>query len=84
MKGQPKLFTWGIGHVKFFYDKQLFLYERYKEIYIECKKRGFNVTDYSGEWKDIPIHLWNNYIPTDRDRQIVRERIAERLESKKK
>jgi hypothetical protein len=81
LKGQPESFTLGTGHVKFFYDKQLYLLNRYREIYSECLKRGFNVTDYSSAWDNVPKSLFNNYIPTDRDRQIVRERIAERLNS---
>lgn len=84
MKGQPKTFTLGTGHVKFFYDKQYYLLERYRQIYGECIKRGFNVTDYSSAWADIPLSLYNDYIPTDRDREIVRARIAERLKQKKK
>lgn len=81
MKGQPKEFTLGTGHVKFFYDKQQYLFERYKDLLDECKKRGFNVTDYSDAWTGVPIELMNNYNPTERDRQIVRERIKERLAS---
>jgi deoxyribonuclease (pyrimidine dimer) len=79
MVGQPKTFTLGTGHVKFFYDKQYYLLDRYRQIYAECCKRGFNVTDYSGAWAGVPLKMYNDYTPTDRDREIVRERIAERL-----
>lgn len=81
MKGQPKEFKLGTGHVKFFYDKQQYLFERYKQLFDECKKRGFNVTDYSNAWTGISVELMNNYNPTERDRQIVQKRIKERLSS---
>lgn len=79
MVGQPKTFTLGTGHVKFFYDKQYYLLDRYRQIYVECCKRGFKVTDYSSAWAGVPLKMFNNYTPTDRDREIVRQRIAERL-----
>lgn len=46
LTGQPKAFTLGTGHVKFFYTKIGFLKARYKTIYNECVKRGFNVTNF--------------------------------------
>lgn len=83
LKGQPKHFTLGTGHVKFFYDKLLYLYKRYKEIYNECLYRGFKVTDYSNAWDDLPQEMRNDYNPTETDAEIVRFRIKERLNSKK-
>ena len=46
MDNQPSIFTLGTGHVKFFYDKLLYLKKRYEEIYQECIERGYNVTYY--------------------------------------
>jgi len=83
MKGQPSKFTLGTGHVKFFYDKLAYLYKRYCELHLECKSRGFNVTDYRECWDDIPISLNNDYKPSDYDRKIIRERINERLKTMK-
>ena len=79
MNGQPDLFCLGTGHVKFFYNKLGYLYKRYIQIHYECKRRNFNVTNYKEAWGGVPIEMMNNYRPTDRDRAIVRERIAERL-----
>jgi deoxyribonuclease (pyrimidine dimer) len=79
MHGQPDEFTLGTGHVKFFYDKLDYLYKRYEELYNECITRGFNVSSYHAAWDDVPDCLRNDYKPTDRDRQIIRERINERL-----
>ena len=81
MKGQPDQFTLGTGHVKFFYDKLSYLLFRYHALYKECKYRGFDVTYYAEAWSGLPNELMNDYEPTDRDREIVRERIAERLEA---
>lgn len=79
MKGQPETFTLGTGHVKFFYDKCGYLLKRYNGLYNECIKRGFNVTDFSGAWDDVPLEMMGNYTPTSQDRFIVMQRINERL-----
>lgn len=84
LKGQPKQFTLGTGHVKFFYDKLGYLKQRYEELYAECRKRNINVQYYGDAWNNIPSHLMGDYTPTDTDRQIIRERIAERLKTSKK
>lgn len=79
MTGQPTQFTLGTGHVKFFYDKVLFLKNRYAQIHEECLVRGFKVTDYSNAFEGIPAHLMNDYVPLARDIEIIRERISLRL-----
>ena len=83
MKGQPKQFTLGTGHVKYFYDKQLYLLERYKQIHQECLARGFNVQDYSSAWNNLPKAFMNQYAPTKNDIWIVTQRIEERLKTMK-
>tara|TARA_R110000772_G_scaffold20466_5_gene56842 strand:- start:11478 stop:11843 length:366 start_codon:yes stop_codon:yes gene_type:complete len=77
----PNEFTLGKGHVKFFYDKLLYLQNRYEKIYLECVKRGFNITNFNESFiiPDNLNHLVNDYEPTERDRLIIRERIEERL-----
>ena len=75
----PSQFTLGTGHVKFFYNKILYLKKRYLYIYQECIRREFNVTDYSNSFCDIPDNLMNDYIPSIRDRNIVLARIKERV-----
>ena len=82
MEGIPDEFKLGKGHVKFFYNKLLYLYLRYWKLYLECKNRGFNIQNYSKAWNGLPEELLNNYEPTDVDREIVRERINEKLQSK--
>jgi len=78
LTGQPQNFTLGKGHVKFFYDKLKYLLKRYEEIHKECIFRGFNVNNYSNAWDGLPIHMMNDYEPTDNDIAIVKKRIYEK------
>lgn len=75
LTGQPSRFTLGTGHVKFFYDKLSYLFDRYVSIYNECVRRQFNIQDYSGAWDDIPIKMMGQYTESQTDRSIVLERI---------
>ena len=79
MNGIPDEFKLGTGHVKFFYNKLLYLKNRYWKLYIECIKRGFSVQNYSSAWDNVPQELMNNYQPTYKDRLIIKERINEKL-----
>jgi len=79
MDGIPERFKLGTGHVKFFYNKLLYLKKRYIRIYKECIERGFNVQNYIEAWNDIPEELMNDYNVRANDIRIIRERINERL-----
>lgn len=79
MKSVPPKFTLGKGHVAFFYDKLLYLKNRYEEVYAECKNRNFNVAYYGNAWEGVPQHLMNDYTPTKHDEEIIRQRINEKL-----
>ena len=58
MTGIPNKFKLGTGHVKFFYNKLLFLKNRYIEIYNECKKSNIPVVGNShGNWDFHPNYL---------------------------
>lgn len=81
LDGQPSVFKLGSGHVKFFYTRLLYLKNRYEEIYQECLKRGIKVTYFGEAWNDVPAELMNDYIPTENDRQLLLQRISERLET---
>jgi hypothetical protein len=83
LKKIPKDFRLGKLHVTFFYDKIGFLKRHYEELTAECIRRGFNPTDYSDAFNDIPSHLMNDYTPSEYDIQIVRERITDRLKTMK-
>ena len=75
MDNMPDEFKLGTGHVKFFYNKLLYLKNRYTKLYEECIDRGFNVQNYLTAWDNVPDELMNDYTPTDNDRNIIKERI---------
>lgn len=80
----PKVFTLNRGHENFFRDKILYLSKRSDELYKECLKRGINAEDYSESYKNIPPHLFNDWQETEEARELLKERINQRLlESKK-
>lgn len=76
-------FTLNKGHELSLMNKVGFLKKHYEALTKECIKRGFNPTDYSDAFEGIPIHLMNDYTPTEYDISIVRERITERLKTMK-
>ena len=78
LDNQPDTFKLGTGHVKFFYDKLLYLKRRYDKLYNECKKRGFNVQNYIGAWDNVPQELMNDYKVKANDCKIIRQRINDR------
>lgn len=77
----PTEFTLGKGHVKFFYNKMHYTYKRYKQLYSECRRRGFKVTNYEDAWYRIPIGLgyWQEWEPTAEAIALVAERINDKL-----
>ena len=79
MDGIPERFKLGTGHVKFFYNKLLYLKNRYVKLYNECINRGFNVQNYIAAWDNVPEELMNNYKVKANDIRIIRERINERI-----
>ena len=82
MDGIPDKFKLGTGHVKFFYNKLLYLKNRYISLYNECIKRGFNVQNYIGAWDNVPQELMNDYKVEDNDIVIIKQRIDERRANK--
>ena len=79
MDGIPDKFKLGTGHVKFFYNKLLYLKYRYIRLYWMCKRRGFNVQNYISAWDNVPTELMNDYQPTEVDKIIIKQRINEKL-----
>lgn len=77
-------FTLGKGHVLFFLDKQNFVLKRYLALYDECVKRGFNVQNYSENWEHLKSEYMNDYEPTQEERQMLVERITDRIVNGKK
>lgn len=71
----PATFKLGTGHVKFFYSLGEYTHKRYIALRNEAITRGFAVSDFSGAWDNYPRELYNNYTPTQRDRQLLIHRI---------
>lgn len=82
LDGMPDAFTLGKGHVKYFYDKLLYLLNRYCGLYEECRKRGFSVQDYSASFENAARNegyaLFNDWNETPEARALITERIEER------
>jgi len=83
MDGIPDKFKLGTGHVKFFYNKLLYLKNRYISLYNECIKRGFNVQNYISAWDNVPQELMNDYTVEENDITIIKQRINERTVNRK-
>jgi deoxyribonuclease (pyrimidine dimer) len=83
----PKQFTLNTGHVTFFFDKGKFTYERYKQLYEECVKRGFNITYYGHAWdvyKD-KSDVWNKDLNvTPQEKLRIQTLIKDRIRSNEK
>jgi deoxyribonuclease (pyrimidine dimer) len=77
----PTAYTLGAGHIKFFYDKLLFLTARFTDIVNECEKRGFNIKYFSVleflTW--APPILYKTWTPTPEALALNRARLAERI-----
>lgn len=80
----PKEFCLGAGHVLFFLDKSKFTLDRYLKIREECIRRGFNVEDFSGNWKCIPAEYFRSYSPTVVEKNLLIDRISDRLRNSTK
>lgn len=80
--GQPADYKLGEGHVRFFFDKLLFLQKRYQLLHEECLARGFNVQNRWAENLPTSPELWRDYTPTDTALAANRARIAERMPAK--
>ncbi len=79
----PESFRLNSGHELFFKDKILYLEKRSRILYEECVRRGINVQDYSGCYKNIPSEYYNDWIETNESRELLKERINLRLTNSK-
>lgn len=74
----PPKYTLGEGHVKFFYDKMLFLEKRFESLVEEMLKRGYNPTHRDSSIFRVDNPFYNDYNPTEEAIEINRQRIKER------
>jgi len=79
----PEEFTLNKGHVKFFYNKGLYLEKRYNQLVTEMKKRGFNPNPKRQFPKEIFLpNLYNDWNPSLKDKKIIIKRIDEKIRMK--
>ena len=79
----PKNFTLNKGHVKFFYNKGKYLSKRYNKLIAEMKNRGMN-PDPTRKFKreQWPNELYNDWQPNDGDKEIIKQRIQQKISEK--
>lgn len=83
IKKVPKEFSLGAGHMLFFLYKPTYSLARYRLVLDECWKRGFNVPDESDRWS-VYSGLVDCYAETGKERDIVVDRIAQRIIASRK
>ena len=73
----------GTGHVRFFYDKLLFLQKRHQALVKEAQKRGFKITlTEKISLTSFPNQYCQDFIPSEQDLKISQQRILEKLRAK--
>lgn len=77
-KKVPERFTLNRGHVYFFYNKGKYIHKRYDALREEMVARGFE-PQHKFPRERWPDELYEDWKPTERDKNIVRERIALRI-----
>jgi deoxyribonuclease (pyrimidine dimer) len=82
----PAEYIMGTGHETFFFDKLMYIAERYQQLCSWRKARGYKYTEISIEklLDGLPDFVLQSYTPTQEALRINRERIAERLGSEAK
>lgn len=83
IKTIPNSFRLNAGHVKFFYDKLEFLKNRFDSLVDEMKVRGYT-PDISRKkaFDNFDECFYNNWIASENDNDVVRERIHLRIKQK--
>ncbi|MDO4434199.1 MAG: pyrimidine dimer DNA glycosylase/endonuclease V [Alysiella sp.] len=82
LQGQSADYKLGEGHVRFFFNKLLFLQKRYADLHAECLARGFKVNHIWPQTLPENPEFWQDYTPTEIALCANRARIAERMPAK--
>lgn len=77
----PKAYTLGKGHCRFFYNRLGYLVSRQKQLCDECKRRGRKVSfdNIDSLVYNIPNEWMNDWVPDHTAIGINKQRINERL-----
>ena len=74
----PSNYTLGAGHVKFFYTRLGYCQQRFKQLVVEMIRRGYNPQHTECPVVDVPSDWLKDWVPTQIDLQLNRQRIADR------
>ena len=78
-----KEYTLNTGHVYFFYNKGLYLNNRYQEIIEEMRLSEFNPDPKRRFPKEVfPNELYNDWMPSLNEQKVIRQRIEEKINMK--
>lgn len=79
LKEIPETYTLGTGHVKYFYDKMLYLQKRFESLVQEMLDRGYKPTHRdSSIFAQCDKEYYNDYVPTEEAITLNKQRILER------
>lgn len=79
MASIPKQFTLNAGHVKFFFNKLEYLKDRFNLLADEMERRGYKADRSRAVAFDGFDEMWyGNWVATQRDAQIILDRIKEK------
>ena len=82
IKSIPPKFTLNKGHVTYFYDKGMYLHNRFNELKTEAINRKFNIqAEFKNTWITTPEN-YNDWIPNEEDIKIIKERITNKINNK--
>ncbi len=80
-EGIPSSYRLGKGHILFFKDKLVYLKRRHGLLKTEMRKRGFRPTR-TITLNEFPKSLRNDWTPREKDYEIIKTRLREKLEKK--
>jgi deoxyribonuclease (pyrimidine dimer) len=80
----PETFRLGSGHVKFFYNKGMYLSKRFDLLKQEMSDRGFKPTAaFTNVWRERNRpELFKDWAPNEKDYSVIKERLLEKVQSK--
>ena len=79
----PSQFQLNKSHVTFFYDKMIFLMNRFEKLCCEMERRGYTPDRTRSTAFDGFDQIWyNNWTASDADNSIVEDRINTRIQQK--
>lgn len=82
LKDLPLEYTFGAGHVRFFYDKLLYIKNRHDSLKEEGILRGITLTSITIDLSGIPKPFLNDYSPTEEAIGLNLERIKAKIDMK--